>query len=481
MKELELVIVGAGPAGLCAAMEAAGAGAGVTLFDEQHSPGGQIFRQYQQGFQVTRPELLGPDYRRGQELLKRFRAAGGVDHRERAAVWGLFPDRELAFCQDGNSQSVRYQTLILATGAYDRPVCFPGWTLPGVLTAGGTQVMVKNQRVLPGKRFLLAGTGPLQLALANQITAAGGEVVAICEAGRIDNHLGLARGLLGNWSLLADGWRYWRGIKRAGVPIWREHLLLQARGGEEVEEAVVARIDHDWRPIPGTERTLAVDTICLGYGFVPGSELTRLAGCGHRYEPHLGGFVPERSNEMETDVPGVYAVGDCAGVAGRLVAADEGRIAGIAAATSLGCLSSGEGVKRQKGPRKRLARLQGLRKVLDAMSRPRPGLYELADEATIVCRCEEISLGEVRQALAEGACDLNEVKRMTRIGMGPCQGRMCEPGLLEIIARDKGHRPEQMAALHLRPPVKPVPLPALARHPDPESNSPLDFCPGTGE
>ncbi|MCF7938597.1 MAG: FAD-dependent oxidoreductase [Spirochaetales bacterium] len=469
MKELELAVVGAGPAGLSAAIEAARAGVRVTLFDENQSPGGQIFRQYPQGFQVTDPKVLGQDFRRGQELLTRFRSiADEVDHRKGAVVWGLFPDRELAFVQNQTSLSVRYQKLILATGAYDRPVCFPGWTLPGVLTAGGTQVMIKTQRVLPGKRFLLAGTGPLQLTLANQITAAGGKVIGVCEAGRVENKLGLIRALLGQWSLLFDGWRYWRGMQRAGIPLLREHLLLEARGREHVEEVVIARVDRNWRPIPGTERTFSVDTICIGYGFVSSSELTRLAGCKHTYEQRLGGWIPVRGTDMETDVHGIYAVGDCAGVAGRLVAADEGRIAGIAAAASLGYLSTEEAKHRQKGPVKRLTSHKRLRDVLDEISRPRPGLYELAEDETIVCRCEDISLGDIRKALSEGAVDLNEIKRMTRAGMGHCQGRMCGPGLLEIMAMETGRNTEQLASFHLRPPVKPVPLPLIASHTNPE-------------
>ena len=464
MKELELAIVGAGPAGLFAAMEAARAGVRVTLFDEQPRPGGQIFRQFPQGFQVTRPGLLGREYQQGQTLLQQFQEAGRVDYRRQAVVWGLLPDREIAYIQEQQSQSVRYGKLILATGAYDRPVVFPGWTLPGVLTAGGAQTMVKTQRVLPGKQFLLAGSGPLQLALAKQITEAGGEIAAICEAGRLDNPLGLARGLLGQPSLLADGWRYWRSIRRAGIPLRREHLLLEAGGRDRVEEALIAKVDRDWRPLPGTERRVPVDTICVGYGFVASSELSRLAGCGHRYDAALGGWVPDRTRDMETDVPGVYAAGDCAGVAGRLVAADEGRIAGIAAAAALGYLSTDDAERRQRNARKRLARLQRLRDVLDAISRPRDGLYELAGEETIVCRCEEISLGEVRQALAEGAVDLDDVKRRTRVGMGLCQGRMCAPGLQEILAREQNLNPDQLASLHLRPPVKPVPLPVLAGH-----------------
>jgi NAD(P)H-nitrite reductase large subunit len=231
-----------------------------------------------------------------------------------------------------------------------------------------------------------------------------------------------------------------------------------------VEEVVVARVDQHWRPVPGTARTLAVDAVSVGYGFVPSVELTRLAGCAHRYDPLLGGWVPVRGETMDTTVANVYAAGDCAGVAGSFVAIEEGRIAGLAAAQALGCLSADEAKRRMEPSRERLAGLTRLRGVLDEISVPRPGLYELATDDTIVCRCEEITLGEIKAALEADVSNMNEVKRMTRMGMGSCQGRMCAPALQEIIARERGLSPADIEPLSPRPPIRPVPITALAGH-----------------
>ena len=362
------------------------------------------------------------------------------------------------------SRSVRYKNLIVSVGAYDRPVPFPGWTLPGVMTAGGAQSLVKTQRVLPGEQALLVGTGPLQLALANQLVDAGGRVEAIAEAGNVENWLRSVRGAWGQWELMADAWHYWRGIRRAGIPLLRNHIIVEARGNGHVEEAVVAEADDDWRPKPGTERTFAVDILCVGYGFVPSVELTRLAECAHRYEPLLGGWVPERGANMETSVAGVYAVGDCSGVAGSFAAEDQGRIAGLAVAASLGRLGDDEARRRQASSRKRLDNLNRLRRVLDEISEPRAGLWELAREDTTICRCEELTLGDIREAVAEGATELNELKRMTRAGMGHCQGRMCGQLLQALLARERGVEPTEVGYLNPRPPVKPVTLSALANH-----------------
>jgi NADPH-dependent 2,4-dienoyl-CoA reductase/sulfur reductase-like enzyme len=465
LKELELVVLGAGPGGLAAAVEAARSGVRVTLLDENPKPGGQIFRQFHDGFKVTNPAMLGHDYARGQTLLSEFdRVRDRVELLDNATVWALSGRKELSFCRGDISSSVRYKKIIIAAGAYDRPVPFPGWTLPGVMTAGGAQSLIKTQRVLPGENFLLAGTGPLQLALANQITDAGGHVVGIAEVGRVENWFGLIMSALGQWQLLGDALYYLYGLRRARIPLWRNHIIVEAHGRGQVEEVVVAQVDENWRPKPRTYRTLRVDTLCVGYGFVPSAELTRLAQCQHRYEPLLGGWVPLCDDSMETTVPDVYAVGDCRGIAGNLVAIEQGRIAGLAAAQRLGRLTVNEAGKRMAPSRERIAGIHRLRRVLDGISAPRPGLYDLAKDDTIVCRCEEITLGEVRTAIADGATDLKEVKRMTRVGMGNCQGRMCGPAVQEIIARDRGLSPERIGYLNPRPPIRPIPLSALAEH-----------------
>ncbi len=464
--DIDLLIIGAGPAGLAAAIEAAQAGVRATLLDENAAPGGQIYRQFPPGFRVLDPAGLGPDYVRGQTLLREFASiAGQVQYVDDALVWGIAPDREVDFIRQGESQAVRYRQLIIAVGAYDRPVPFPGWTLPGVFTAGGAQRLLKSQRVLPGRRILLAGTGPLLLALASQILEAGGTVEGIAEAGRIDEWMPLIRAAWGQWSLLADAWRYWTHIRKGGVSVWREHIIKEARGDGHVEEAVIAKVDKEWRPIPGTERSLALDALCVGYGFVPSVELTRLAGCEHRYEPLLGGWIPLREAHMETTTPNVYVAGDCGGIAGSLVAIEQGRIAGIAAARALGRLSGDEARRRMEPSQKRLGGLQKLRQALDEISRPRRGLYELADDDTMVCRCEEVTLGALKAAVVhEDVTDLNELKRITRTGMGSCQGRMCGPAVQEILARLKGRSPAQITPLNPRPPIRPVPITVLATH-----------------
>ena len=222
MKDSELIIIGAGPGGIAAAIEAARAGISVKILDENAKSGGRIYRQLNHGLKLTNPGFLGPDYSKGKALLAEFDAfREKIDCLHNALVFGTFENREMAFHQADKGERLRFNRLVLATGAYDRPVPFPGWTLPGVLTAGGAQTLVKMQRVLPGKNVLFAGTGPLQLVVANQVLDGGGRVEAILEAGEIGNWLKLLKGFSRNWGFLTDGLQYMRAIRKAGVPLLR--------------------------------------------------------------------------------------------------------------------------------------------------------------------------------------------------------------------------------------------------------------------
>ncbi len=462
MKNPELIIIGAGPGGIAAAVEAARAGVSVKILDENPKPGGRIYSQLNDGFKLVNPGFLGPDYEKGKALFTEFDAfREKIDYLHDALVFGIFENRVMAYHQAGIGQRLSFNKLIVATGAYDRPVPFPGWTLPGVLTAGGAQTLVKMQRVLPGRNILFAGTGPLQLVVATQVLDGGGTVEAILEAGAINNWLKLLKGFSRNWGLLTDGLQYMRAIRKAGVPLLRKHIILEARGDNQVEEAVIAEVDKDWRAIEKTRRTLKVDTICLGYGLVPSVELTRLVDCQHRYAPDLGGWIPARNEDMETSVPGVFAVGDGAGVAGSAMAMFEGRIAGISTAQSLGYISPGEARKRKKPYLNNMKKVGRLRDALNRISYPRAGLFELANDDTIICRCEELTLGDIKSAISKGTIEMNELKRMTRMGMGRCQGRMCAPAVQEIIARQTQTPAAEIGYLNQRPPTKLVPIHVL--------------------
>ena len=456
--QAELVIVGGGPAGLAAAIAARQAGMDPVVLDDNEQPGGQIFRQPPRAFSIDDLAGIGKDNVRGRKLLDEA-ARASVSVESGVVVWDAKPG-SLSCCQGNKAWTLQFQTLILATGAYERPVPFPGWTLPGVFTSGGVQTMLKAQHVLVGKRILLAGTGPLNLVVANQLVDAGAQVVAVLELATpgISDLLPMLRG---PWELLVDGIGYVTRLARRGIPIMRGWTIVEARGQEEVTSAVITQVDREWRRVAGKERTLEVDTVCLGFGLVPSTELSRLIGCEHRHAPQLGGWIPVHDEYQETSLPGVFVAGDGAGVAGSLVALEEGRVAGLRAALRVGCIDKKEFSAQAAPSIRRLRRLSRFRTMLDRISCPRPGLYECVTPETLVCRCEEVSAGDVRAVLDEGFTSLIELKARLRSGMGLCQGRICGPTLAELVAQWTGQPVEDVRPFSPRPPVKPVPMSAL--------------------
>ncbi|MGH9348200.1 MAG: NAD(P)/FAD-dependent oxidoreductase, partial [Vicinamibacterales bacterium] len=292
--DADLVVVGAGPAGLCAAIEAARAGLDVLVVDENARPGGQIFRQVPGAFSVTHAAGLGREHAQGQALFDELKGLP-IRFLLESTVWGSFEERVLEVALADRTLQLRARAIVLAAGAYDRPVPLPGWTLPGVFTVGGAQTILKSQRIVPGRRILMAGTGPLQLVVASQLAKAGAEIVAVADPVPTWRTLRYTAALLRAWSITRDGLAYRRNLLKARVPWITPTVLVRIDGREGVERATIARVDAAWRPIAGTERTFEVDTVCIGYGLVPSIELPRLLGCRLELDEAAAVWVPRRN------------------------------------------------------------------------------------------------------------------------------------------------------------------------------------------
>lgn len=469
----ELVIVGGGPAGMAAALDARRAGVQVTLIEERTALGGQIYKQPPAAFAVRQPKVLGREYVAGRSLVEHTLRSGAEVLSGHVVwnVWGRGPFdiavyRPKTGRAEGGARTFRTEHLVLATGAYDRPIPFPGWTLPGVLTAGGAQSIVKIQQVHPGDRILMAGSGPLILAFSVQLHKLGANVMGILEAAPRPGPgtaARLLRGALGgSLPLLREGIGYLAYLRRHGIPLLYGYAIARAEGTDEVTGAVVVRVDRQWRPIAETERRFDVDTVCIGYGFLPSLELPRLLGCALRYDENQGGHIPVRDADLQSSVPGLFVVGDGAGVAGSAVAIEEGRIAGVIVARRLGRVDQATADEWLGPRRRRLARLERFRVALDEAYRIGPGIYEWATDATIVCRCEEVTVGEVRRHIRPASRDPNAVKSLTRIGMGLCQGHNCSQQVSAIFAQETGRPLTELPPLSPRPPVRPVPIGLIA-------------------
>jgi len=459
----DLAIVGGGPAGLAAAIEAAGSGLSVALIDERATLGGQIFKQPGPGFRVTDPRAVGRDFVRGRALIEGAERSG-ADVLLRTAVVAI-RGTSLVLVEDGREASaLEARHVILAPGAHDRPVVFSGWTLPGVVTAGGAQTLVKTQHVLPGEQIVFAGSGPVALAFPAQLRNLGANVRVVLEAGPPPGPkdvLRLVRAAHGNEALLRDAAAYRLSLLRRRVHIRHRRIVVRAEGDGRIEEVVHAAADRDWCPLPGTEERIAADCLCLGYGFFPSVELLRLAGCDFTYDEDLGGPVAVRDEWLRTTVPGVSAAGDGTGITGSYVAIDEGKLAALGALVALEAITPETASARADAVRRRLATKEAFRRALVPLHPVGRGIYELATPETIVCRCEGRTLGELDAALSTTG-DPNLVKSLTRVGMGLCQGRSCQRQIAAMLARRHGVGIGDVPVSTPRPPIRPVPLGAVA-------------------
>lgn len=322
MKRYDMIIVGAGPAGLSSAIEAAKHGLQVVVYDENAKPGGQLFKQIHKFFGSKEHKAKIRGFHIGEELLAEASALG-VTVVLNAIVIGIFPEKEVTVKIENRVEHVKGDTILIATGASENMVTFPGWTLPGVIGAGAAQTMMNLHGTMPGKRVLMLGSGNVGLVVSFQLMQAGCEVVALADAAP----------RVGGYGVHAAK------VARCGVPFYLSHTIVSAEGTDCVTGVTIGQVDQNWQIIPGTEKHFDVDTICLAVGLSPMSKLCDMAGCEMEDNPAKAGFVPKVNEYGETSVPGIYAAGDVSGIEEASSAMIEGRIAGIAAAARLGYIS----------------------------------------------------------------------------------------------------------------------------------------------
>jgi D-hydroxyproline dehydrogenase subunit alpha len=457
---IDLLVIGAGPAGLAAARTAGELGLRVVVADENPTAGGQYYRL---------PALPGatPDRRQAEGRVAIERAVAVAQLRLGCSVVALEPAAgglRAWLDRAGELVWVSPRVVLLATGAYDTPVAFPGWTLPGVMSAGAAQALVKGQRVRPGRRAVVAGSGPFVFAVADTLRHAGVSIVEVVEAApmrRAARHLPTAIRHLGRLRELA-GYALPLIVRGTGV---RTGQVIAAAEGVDRLEAV--RIRGRGAPgAPGTSasagRVVEADLLCVGYGFSASTELARLAGASLAQDAGLGQLVPAADAWQMTSRPGLFIAGEASGLGGAAVAEAEGELAAIGAARHVGRLDEAAAATAAAPVRGRLAGLRDFAALLPRIF-PRPDeLGYLADPDTLVCRCENVSLGTVLAAVEQGRVgSLNELKSTTRCGQGWCQGRICGAVLPAVIsAHHAGF--DAVTPWTARVPIRPVGLAAIA-------------------
>ena len=460
---VDLTIVGAGPAGLAAAATAAQHGLSVLMLDENPHVGGQIYRAIASN-PVHDKTVLGADYWRG-EALARTAAASPAQHAAGAVVWSVSPidgGYEIGVSMAGRSRIITAREVMLATGALERPLPIPGWTLPGVMSCGGAQTALKASGLVPDGRVVIAGCGPLLWLIAWQYLNAGVSIAAILDTTSRANWLAALPHLPAFLAspYLAKGLQLMRAV-RAKVRVITGIEALRAEGTDKVEAVAYTKA--------GREQRMAVDTLLLHQGVVPNINMSNAVGCRHVWDDAQLTWKPETDTWGATSVSGISVAGDGAGIAGAEAAAERGRIAALGVAHRLAKIDAARRDRDAAVPRATLARFERGRAFLDALYRPAKA-FRVPDGDTIVCRCEEVTAARIRATVPLGATGPNQMKSFLRCGMGPCQGRLCGLTVAELIADVRGLPVQEVGYYRLRPPVKPIALGELAAMPKTEAS-----------
>lgn len=451
----DCIVIGGGPAGMSAALGCASHGLRTALLDEQPRPGGQIYRNVDRAAPEVRG-LLGKEYLRGAPLVERLGRSEVQVHRG-VVVWDVAEDLTVSVLAEGRSVQMRAPRLLVATGALERPSPIPGWTLPRVMSAGAAQIALKTAGSIPHGRVVLVGCGPLLLLVACQLLDAGATLAGILETAPADNRRQALRHVpkaLAAPEYLLKGLRMLRKLRRARVPC---HAGVSQVRIEGTDAASGVRFVSE-----GREHRLAADVVLLHHGVVPNTQLSRLLRIDHVWDEGQLAWRPVVDAWGRSSRPGVHVVGDGAGIAGALAAQLGGELAALDVACAVGSITQVQRDRMAAPLLRRWRRQRSVRPFLEALYRPPGWIACPPDDATIVCRCEDVTAGRIREMASLGCRGPNQTKFFSRCGMGPCQGRMCGLTVTQLLSQQLDLKPAEVGAYHVRAPLKPIPLSAFA-------------------
>jgi len=445
----DLVIVGSGPAGMAAACEARALGLSVVLLDEQATIGGQIYRGIESA-PSDRVEVLGQDYAAGQSLTLAFRNSA-ARYLGGAVVWNVTADGTVDYVANGRAETVVGKYVLLASGAMERPFPITGWTLPGVMGAGAGQILLKESGALPSGPVVLAGCGPLLYLLAWQYLRAGVTIRAVVDTTTLSAYVRAARHLaeaLIGWRDLAKGIKLLAAVRRHGVPVFSGASELSIEGEKQIEGFSFTR--------RGKRVRIQASLLLLHQGVVPNTQLSWSIGAEHRWSLDQLCWQPVTDPWGRLGETPIYVAGDSRAIVGAQASAVQGRLAALAIGERLGVVTD---FARRAAPLQRELRLRThIRPFLDAIYRPNDENRIPQKDNVLVCRCEEVTAGQIRGYVELGCKGPNQTKAFGRSGMGPCQGRFCGLTVTELIAQARGVEPCDVGYYRIRPPIKPVML-----------------------
>ncbi|MEM9631229.1 MAG: FAD/NAD(P)-binding oxidoreductase [Pseudomonadota bacterium] len=454
MTAFDCVIVGAGPAGMTAALTLVAHGVRPLVLDRGAKAGGQIYRSAASS-PLPDTSRLGPEYTIGADLIADFEACC-ANHEPEADVWHIGDDGRILYSLEGETRQVEAREILICPGAIERPMPIPGWTLPGVMTAGAAQVMLKSDAIV-AENAVFAGSGPLLFLVVAQYLRLGVKVAGLVETTPSENYLRALpeiSGALRSASLLYKGLSLLQEIRRAGIPVFRNASQLKVLGSSRAAGLSF----HS-----AGKQKLCAETVFLHHGVIPNPNMARALGLEHIWDENQLAWHVKRDRFGQSSVPHVSVAGDAGTIVGADGARHEGHLSALNILARLGRISQDKRDQLSRHPIRELQRLSKFRRFIDRLYRPVEVLRMPQDENTLVCRCEEQSVADLRAGFQDGARDPNALKSRTRCGMGPCQGRQCGPIVSALLAKWRNQNMEDVGYYRLRSPQRLLSVEELSR------------------
>jgi len=458
----DVVIVGSGFSGIVAAGMLADRQLNILMVDENMHVGGQLLRKI--------PPHLGdysaykPDHTKkiGFQFVENVKQKR-ITVLNRTCVIGVYPGNRLMLESERKTiYDISCDVLLFATGARERYLPFKGWTLPGVYSTGMIQVLMKSSGILPAKQILISGSGLFLFSVAYEFLKNKGKVLAVLEQTGMMDKIKMLPALTHQFAKVAEGAKFLSKIFLSGVPVKYHRKIVEARGGKTLEEVVTGKVDNSGKLIPGSEKIYKTGALGIGYGFTPNIEGPQQAGCELEYAPNLGGWIVKVNDRLETSMENILAAGEITGVGGAFKSIDEGKIAALTILNKFQKIDEADFLRQIKTlTKKRRHHLQFSHYFNYLYRVPDRAIADIPDE-TIICRCEDITMGDGKTGIAEGYDTPMALKSGMRLTMGNCQGRTCGPVIYDLLSVLTQKDPNRFAPFRTRQPMKPVSIEALA-------------------
>ena len=448
-RKYDVIVIGAGPSGVSSAINCAKKGLTVLIVDLNSNTGGQIYRAPPKTYKNVSKKLEENEIQKNlSDQIKKYKIETAYNH----TVWQVSPGFKVNAFNETSTIEWQSKSLIIATGTYEKIIPFEGWTIPGVIGLAACTVIIKAHHFIPSKKIILAGNGPLLMLVAYYIIKFGGKIDAIVDTSSKIDWIKSTLSLMTNPKNFRDGIKWVFKILLNRIPIYSNSTIEKAFEVDGGIKVILRNLKT------GKTKNIISETIAIGHGLIPSTDITRLLRADHIYDEQKGGWIAKVDRFLRSSVSGVYLAGDGAGISGALAASDKGLLASLALLFDKKIITQNEFDHDSHKILKKLDKYDMFAKAISKLNSTPKKLIKNIENGTVICRCEDITKGEILRAVDQGARDINQIKSWTRLGMGPCQGRTCQYSTSKIVAEYLNCEIDDLGYLAGRSPIRPVPL-----------------------